>query len=361
MKRARPSFRFLVVGCLLWGSCTTSTGPADGTDPSAADQAGTPEAGISDGTDTAQGEVYVDLYDPEKTCDGTTFLPDLHDTQNPRIIEVNMQGDVVWEYAIPDHLKQYHEPGLDVEVLPSGNILFVLPRNGVYEIDRDGTIVWSHLDEKISHDADRLADGNTLYGWGGPDQKTDAQVKEVTPDGEIVWSWYARDHLDTAPYADIYREGWTHTNAVTRLSNGNTLISLRNFNLTVEVNPEGAVVWSYDWSALGGDDPHEPEILPGDHLLVCLQHDTPHQVVEIDRATGEVAWDFYVEGMRTARDSNRLANGNTLVQAVLMPGDESVLMEVTPGREIVWQLKYKDAPAPDSPGWFFKAERVCPE
>ncbi len=50
---------------------------------------------------------------------------------------------------------------------------------------------------------------------------------------------------------------------------------------------EGEIVWSFDWSTLGGDDPHEPEILPDDHLLICLQHETPHQVVEIDRATGE--------------------------------------------------------------------------
>ena len=64
----------------------------------------------------------------------------------------------------------------------------------------------------------------------------------MTPVGEIVWSWYAKDEYDVAPYADIDDEGWTHANAVTRLSNGNTLVSLRNFNLTVEVDPDGDVV-----------------------------------------------------------------------------------------------------------------------
>ena len=308
-----------------------------------------------------QGEVYVDLYDPEQTCDGTTFLPDLHDPEKPRIIEVDMQGAVVWEYVIPDHLKQYQEPGLDVEVLANGHIMLVLPRQGVYEVDRDGTIVWFHLDEQISHDADRLPNGNTLYVWGGGDQKDDAQAKEVTADGELVWSWHAKDEFDNLTYADISRGGWTHANAVTRLPSGNTLISLRNFNLTIEVTPEGEVAWSFGWSSLGGDDPHEPEILSNDHLLVCLQHDTPHQVVEIDRATGEVVWDYFLAGLRTARDCDRLPNGNTLIQAVLTEGDESIVLELTPGGEIVWQLKLKDTPAPGSPGWFYKAERVCRE
>ncbi len=353
MRWLKLSFCFLVFSCSMSTTCNTDTLSSDGENGTAGDYVR--EA------DVEQGDIYVAVYDSEKTCEGTTFLPDLHDSQRPRIVEVNMRGEVVWEYVIPDDLKQYHNPGLDVEVLSSGNILFVLPRNGVYEIDRSGTVVWSYLDPKVSHDADRLSNGNTLIVWGGGDAKEDAQAKEVTPAGEIEWAWYAKDEYDVAPYADIDDEGWTHANAVTRLSNGNTLVSLRNFNLTVEVNPGGDVVWSFDWSTLGGDDPHEPEILSDDHLLICLQHETPHQVVEIDRSTGEVVWQYYLQGLRTARDSDRLPNGNTLIQAVQMPGDDSIVMEVTSAGEIVWQLNLKDSPAEGSPGWFYKAQRVCQE
>jgi len=320
-----------------------------------------PPTGETPPIDVEPGELYVDIYVPEKVCDGTTLLPDLHDSERPRIIEVDMQGQVVWEYVIPDDLKQYRNPGMDVELLSNGNILFVLPRNGVYEIDRSGTVVWSYLHRQVSHDADRLPDGNTLFAWGGSDGKDDAQVKEVNQNGELVWSWYARDEFDVAPYDDISREGWTHANAVTRLDSGNTLVSLRNFNLTVEVNPEGEVVWTYDWSLLGGDDPHEPEFLPDNDLLICLQHDTPHQVVQINRDTEEVVWEYFRSGLRTARDSDRLPNGNTLIQGVMVDGDDSVIFEVTPDGEIVWQLKLKDTPATGSPGWFYKAERLCQE
>ena len=59
-----------------------------------------------------------------------------------------MLGEILWEYLIPEDLSQYNNPGLDVESLPDGNVLFVLPRNGVYEIDRDGNTVWSYLEHK---------------------------------------------------------------------------------------------------------------------------------------------------------------------------------------------------------------------
>lgn len=128
---------------------------------------------------------------------------------------------------------------------------------------------------------------------------------------------------------------------------------------------QGAVVWSVDWTELfagGGDkgfDPHEPEILPNDHLLVCLQWETPYQAVEIVRESREVVWQYHRDNLRTARDCNRLPNGNTLIVGVLAGPEDSVIFEVTPAGEIVWQLKLKNTPADRSPGWFYKAQRMC--
>jgi hypothetical protein len=42
-----------------------------------------------DNNEIQQGGIYVDIYDPEKACIGTTLFSDLHDSQNPRIIEVD--------------------------------------------------------------------------------------------------------------------------------------------------------------------------------------------------------------------------------------------------------------------------------
>jgi len=309
----------------------------------------------------------VDVYDSTKACNGTTILSDTHDSANPRIIEVDMQGRITWEYRIPDELNVGAFVGLDAELLENGDILFTVSGKGIYEIDRSGVIVWSHADPQVSHDADRLSNGNTLYNYGNDDTKDDAQAKEVNAAGELVWSWFARDTSLGDTYGDISRGGWTHANAVTRLSNGNTLVSLRNFDQTVEVAQDGSIVWSFDWTSLGGGstDPHEPEIQSNGNLLVCMQRESPYRAVEINRSTGEIVWSYADSDLRTARDCDRLPNGNTLIVAVLENGtnddfddDESVILEVSQAGEIVWRLRLKDTLIGQSPGVFYKAQRT---
>lgn len=303
---------------------------------------------------TSDPDISGEVYSSDKAWAGTTLLADNHTSGKPRIIEVNMRGEIVWEYVLPDNLKQYTNPGFDVEWLSNNNILFVLPLKGVYEIDRDGNIVWSYLDSKISHDADRLPNGNTIFVFGSGDTISDPQVKEVNQQGQIVWTWYARDHFDMAPYNDINDDGWTHTNAVTRLSNGNTWISLRNFNLVAEVDPEGAVI-----KTLGEDiliEPHDPEILPNGNILAS-SHNRPQRAVEIDSNTGQVVWAYLWTDPDVAplRDADRLPNGNTLITG------STKIIEVTPQGEIVWQLSLGvtfKTPAQAPRLGFYKAERV---
>lgn len=283
-------------------------------------------------------DFYVDIYHPDKAWNGTTLFADNHNPERPRIIEVNMLGEIIWEYLVPDNLKQYTNPGFDVELLPDNNILFVLPRHGVYEIDRKGNVVWSCLTEKISHDADRLPNGNTIFVYGHDDQKRDAQVTEVNPKGKIVWTWYAKDHFDKPPYKNIYHQGWTHANAVTRLPNGNTLISLRNFNFLVEVDPKRSVVRIIGEGIL--ESPHDPEILPDGSILLANQLRPPrgvHSAVEIDPKTNRVVRQFPITERRIwpIRDANRLLNGNTLITGT------TKIIEVTKEGEIVWQLTLK--------------------
>ena len=297
---------------------------------------------------TVDPDISVDVYQSDMAWAGTTLLGDQHNQEKRRIIEVNMLGEIVWQYLLPDDLKQYTNPGFDTELLANNNILFVLPRKGVYEIDRSGKIVWSYLTSKISHDADRLPNGNTIFVFGD-DQKDDAQVTEVNPKGEIVWQWYAKDYFDKPPYNSIYDEGWTHTNAVIRLPNGNTLISLRNFNFVVEVDPKGEVVRTLGEGLLYKQ--HESVILPNGNLLSGSHGNlarlapefaasiTSYAAVEIDLKTGKIVWKFmWPPGLpQGARDANRLPNGNTLVL-----GDTRIA-EVTTEGKIVWQLRLKEA------------------
>lgn len=299
-------------------------------------------------------DFIVDISVPERIQPGTTILADNHDSAHPRIIEVNRLGEIVWEYPLPDELKTYTNPGWDVEPLPDGNILTVLPRKGVYEINRDKQVVWSYSDPKVSHDADRLPNGNTLVVYGAYDTKDDAQVKEVDTQGRLVWSWYAKYSFDKAPFASISDEGWTHANAVSRLPNGNTLVSLRNFDLIAEIDPAGKLLRTIGEGVFEAQ--HDPVVLPDGSILLA-NHVEPNEVIEID-PDGNVTWRYIIMGRGSwpVRDANRLANGNTLITAT------DRIIEVTPDRQVVWQFRL--AAGPFTAGnvgaarGFYKAERL---
>ena len=310
---------------------------------------------ISMPSGTQDPDFTVDIYDPTKAYNGTTILTDNHNPDKPKIIEVNMKGEIVWEYVIAEDLKQFTNPGLNSERIALDNVLIAQSGYGVYQVSSDGKVIWEHLDPKISHDADRLENGNTLYVYGADDKKSDAQVKEVDKDGNLVWSWSAKDHFDKPPYNDIYDGGWTHTNAVTRLGNGNTLISPRNFGFLVEVDSRGNVVDTFGEDFL--EYQHDPEVLENGNLLIA-NHADPHSVIEVDRQTEEILWEYEIPDRKEwpVRDANRLPNGNTLITAT------PKIIEVTPEKEVVWQFsmtnppfeKPKDAPALG----FYKAQRI---
>jgi len=296
----------------------------------------------------------VDVNIPEKAWQGTTLFADNHDLTRPRIVEVNMQGEVTWEYVLPADVKSYTNPGEDVEPLPNGNILVLFPRKGVYEITKGKQIAWKYMDPKVSHDADRLPNGNTLIAFGAFDTMDDMQVKEVNPRGELVWSWRARDSFNRAPYLGISAEGWTHTNAVTRLSNGNTLVSLRNFNLMAEVDPSGKLVRTIGEGII--TEQHDPEVQPDGNILL-MDLALPNAAIEM-APNGTILWRFPLPdpGTWPVRDADRLPNGNTLITAA------DRILEVTPGKEVVWQLRLADVVFTDRQSaqnrGFYKAERV---
>ena len=299
-------------------------------------------------------DFVVEVYDATQAMQGTTLLADNHNTEKPRIIEVNMLGEILWEYDLPSALKTFTNPGFDAERVENGNILFVLPGNGVYEVNRDKQIVWSYLTTKISHDADRLPNGNTLFVFGNNDVMSDPQVTEVNPEGNVVWSWYARDHFNKAPYSTVKKQGWTHANMVSRLDNGNTLVSLRNFNFVVEVDVQGEVVKTI------GDglmiEQHDPVLLANTHYLFA-NHGEPEKAVEMNPA-GEIVWEYAITNPQQwpTRDANRLTNGNTLITTT------TKIIEVNQKKEIVWSFAIKDVSkfvGTVSAGLgFYKAERL---
>ncbi len=200
-----------------------------------------------------------------------------------------------------------------------------------------------------------MENGNTIWtrGWA---EKGEPHVVEVNSAGEVVWQWDGMEEFDVEPFSEVFREGWIHANAVTRLENGNTLISLRNFDMVVEVDKEGKTIWSQKflcekgrmWRQRGVDglydddhplgcNPHEPEIQTNGNMLVSVR--MPFVSYELTR-DGKEVWNVNSRDLglksRRSRDVDRLPNGNTLVQV------ESMLYEVTPEKEIVWLLEFPE-------------------
>ncbi len=294
----------------------------------------------------------VTVSDNEKVLLGTTVFTDNHDPEHTRIVEVNMLGEVVWEYYLPEELKSYTNPGWDIEIL-NDTIMTVLPGKGVYEINRDKEIVWSYEDEKISHDADRLENGNTLIVFGANDNPSDAQLKEVDSNGNIVWTWHAKDVFWTEEYKDIMEQGWTHTNAVEEGENSTYLVSLRNFNIIAEINKQGELL-----RTIGKDvfyKQHDPMLLDDGTLLVA-DHGTPNKVWIMNPDTNEIIWEYISNDKKEwpIRDANLLANGNILITG------STAIFEVTPEKEIVWKLVLKSSlsKGEGSSKGFYKAERI---
>jgi hypothetical protein len=240
----------------------------------------------------------------------------------------------------------------DVERLTDGNTLIVDARprkERVVEVDPEGKVVWEYIDPNIPFDADRLPNGNTLVVWAWGNDSADPEVRELDPKCNVVWAWHADRHL-AGEKRILDQEGFTHTNSAIRLSNGNTLISLRNFYMLVEVNRAGNIVWK-----LPGlfTTPHDPEILANGNILVNTRG--PQVLREITPG-GRTVWAYRPNQreVQTVRYNHRLPNGNILFV------ERTKIIEITPQKEVVWQLRLPNLPVHGDyrNRWLYKAERI---
>ncbi len=316
----------------------------------------------------------VETYSPNCAFNGTTLFIDRTNRIRPVILELDMAGKVIWQYKVKDGVgiqfsndTMSNHPPADASRLASGNTLFLVKNWGVFEIDRAGKLVWQHRDRKISHDADRLPNGNTIYvrAWTS---KGDDQVREVDPDGNIVWSWTGVADFGGPEFApsknwkqgepgDASNDGWIHTNAVTRLSDGRTVISLKSFARVVYVDRGGRVVESVPVTAT-----HDPELLDNGNLLVAMPG-RPGGAIEFSNGRPVWLWEqgtpkkLALPKLWLIRDANRLPNGNTLITS------NNRLIEVDAAGEVVWQLLNTKVRADrdDKAISFYKATRIGPD
>lgn len=221
------------------------------------------------------------------------------DSSTHRIAVVTADGKVLWQRRVAD----IH----DLHLLPNGNILFQDSLTHLLEVTPGANgaadkIVWEYDAAKMNredgkkvqvHSFQRLADGTTMIAESGP-----GRIIEVGRDGKIVRQ-FALKLNHPSSHSD--------TRLVRKLDNGHYLVSHENDGTVREYDDEGKVVWEYEIPMFGRKPAggHGPEAF-GNHTFSAL----------------------------------RLANGNTLIAT----GNGHSILEVTPGKQIVWSLTQDELP-----------------
>ncbi|MEF8915179.1 arylsulfotransferase family protein [Natronomonas sp.] len=311
---------------------------------------------------------------------------------NGDVFIVDEDGERTWEYQ-PENAAVF-----DGEYLDNGNVMVSygqrVPnsecpeeyqntesrsdhciRNVVEEIDPEtNERVWAYTwyDVFVTyhevHDADRLPNGETVIIDMGKDR-----TFTVNQEGEVTWEWSAVEHLDEGTeFWEEHVEGtsreshnytgpaqdWTHMNDVDRLENGNFLMSIRNFDVLVEVDPETNEVVEVigepgDHSTMY--EQHDPNYLD-EHGHVIVADSENNRVVEYDETMDEV-WRY--EGPSTSdrlqwpRDADRLPNGNTLI----VDSRNFRVIEVDENGDVVWGHDLSSEPR----GIVYDADRLGPD
>jgi hypothetical protein len=318
----------------------------------------------------------VTISKSEKFFDGYTFFVSFLDEEAKL---VDMEGKVVhiWKRETGAH---WHF----AEMLPNGHVLVVSNERGysvkrsgdqrVFELDWNSNLVWESF-VTGHHDAERLANGNTLVVCNGNalyKELSDGPalydyLQEVNPKNEVVWEWHFAAHVeeihklvgDISPVKPL--GDYPHINTIEslpdnplaqtddRFKKGNLLISARHISVVFIIDKEsGEIVWAWGPGDIVGQ--HEPTMLANGNILIFdngrgdqeIPDRSYSRVVEINPLTYQTEWEYKTEIPEdfisyVGSGNQRLPNGNTLISAMNWKGGIGRIFEVTPENEIVWE------------------------
>lgn len=187
------------------------------------------------------------------------------------------------------------------------------------------------------HDHERIDETHVLIA-----DIVEDQVFIVDTETEIVeWLWDAQSEYPVEG-GGPYPTDWAHINDVSMLDDGRVMISLRNQDQVVFVDPETGLDESW---TLGSEDDydvmfeqHNPDYIPEEAggPAVVVSDSENARVQEFQRVDGrwERTWEWSDERMQWPRDADRLPNGNTLIADT----HGKRILEVTPDGRIEWEV-----------------------
>jgi hypothetical protein len=176
--------------------------------------------------------IVMNAESAQRLPNGNTVIAD----NGPmKVIEIDKDMKVVWEFAVPNDNKRKTPTMRQVRRLENGNTLIsASTEDKVIEVAPDKKIVWTY-NVPFPYLATRLPNGNTLIssgdGYGSPRGWFVIEVDKV---GQTVWKYGGAD----APKDQELRFPSGHL----RLANGNTLISEAQTGLIREVSPDKRTV-----------------------------------------------------------------------------------------------------------------------
>jgi len=203
------------------------------------------------------------------------------------------------------------------------------------------TVIRSRYDDTETaaewHDHVRVDERHILVA----DMVADQVLLVNTTTGLTEWRWDAQNAFPVTG-GGPYPGDWTHLNDVELLDDGRVMVSLRNQDQVVFVDPRSGV--ETNWT-LGADDDHRilheqhnPDYIPeerGGPAIVAADSENS-RLVEYQRHNGswELSWTWADARLQWPRDADRLPSGNTLVTDT--HGDR--VLEVAPNGSVVWSV-----------------------
>ena len=244
---------------------------------------------------------------------------------------IGEDGEIVWSYRGGSR---------DGFVLPGGNVLIAFAKT-VEEVTRENEVVFSYNLDPVNNEigtTQRLYNGNTLVTELGRKPR----LLEVNAAGHIVLEVPLQPETDNAHM---------QTRMARQLKNGNFLVPHLLAFAVKEYAPDGSVVNTLktDLAVWGGRPaenwPFTAIRTDTGNTVVSLTHG--NKVVELS-PSGEIVWEINNDDVKgwfaDPCGSQRLANGNTVIGC--HGRNEGVFMiEVTPGKKIVWQSDHPAAKA----------------
>ena len=232
--------------------------------------------------------------------------------------------------------------GVEANAVDVAHTVLVQGNGKLAIVDARGEIEWEMKWGGV-HDIWALPNGNVMVQRG---MREVCEIDRKTR--KVVWSY------------DSSKRGGNEgkrieVHAFQPLASGRVMIAESGRSRIIEINRQGEILNEVKLM-VKRPHPHRDTRLvrkiKGGNYLVC--HEGDGFVREYDAGTGKVVWDYEVPLFGKKRRGGhglnafgnhvfgalRLANGNTLIAT----GNGHSVLEVTSGKEIVWQLHQDDLP-----------------